>query len=86
MDTIKIRNRETQKIYDCFPQCVNLDGKYTLCYNIGIKGYNEWTNICCEYSNEAFNANYEVVKYSFAKRKYIPETEYKFWIDGENAN
>ena len=62
-NTMKIRDRKTDKIYECFTQSVSLDlGKtYVLRYNIGINGYNEWSNVCCEYSNEDFNNNYEVI-------------------------
>lgn len=62
-NTIRVKNRETDKIYDCFPQIIdlNFDGNYVLRYNIGINGYNEWTNICCIYDNDEFNATYEVM-------------------------
>lgn len=82
-NTIKIRNRKSGEIYDCFAQAVdlNFNGRYVLRYNIGINGYNEWTCVCCEYSNDEFNEKYEVVKWSKAKKEYIPKSEYKFWID-----
>ena len=62
-NSIKIKERKTGKVYDCFAQMVDLNynGKYTLLYNIGINGYNEWTNICCIYDNDEFNANYEAI-------------------------
>ena len=87
-NTIKVKNRETDKVYDCFPQIIDInnDGKYTLRYNLGINGYNEWINICCIYDNDEFNASYEVVKWSKAKHAYIPKKEYKFWIDNKEAN
>ena len=63
-DAVKVINRKTNEKYDCFAQIVelNFDGKYYLRYNIGINGYNEWTNVCCVYSSEDFNRDYEVIK------------------------
>lgn len=60
---IKVRDRKTGKIYDCFAQIVdvNFSGEYSLRYNIGINGYNSWTCICCIYDNDRFNENYEVI-------------------------
>ena len=29
------------------------------------KGYTEWTNICCIYDNNTFNANYEVLSENY---------------------
>lgn len=62
-NTMKIKDRETGKTYDCFTQAVDLTltGRYVLRYNIGINGYNEWTNVCCIYSNDEFNTWYEVI-------------------------
>lgn len=64
-EALKIRDRKTGDIYSCIPQIVdlNLNGKYELRYNIGINGYNEWSNICCVYDNEEFNSRYEVIEY-----------------------
>ena len=62
-NTIKIKDRKTGKIYDCFPQIVdiNFDGNYSLRYNIGINGYNEWSFIHAIYDNDEFNKKYEVI-------------------------
>lgn len=62
-NTMKVRDRETGKTYDCFLQSVdlNFNGKYIMRYNIGINGYTEWHNVCCIYSNEDFNNEYEVI-------------------------
>lgn len=62
-NTMKIRDRMTGKIYDCFPQSVDLnyDGRYVMRYNIGVNSLSCWTNVCCVYDNDEFNANYEVV-------------------------
>lgn len=40
-NAMKIKDRETGKIYDCFVQAVdlNFDGNYVMRYNIGINGY-----------------------------------------------
>ena len=62
-NTIKIKDRKTGKIYDCFAQIVdiNFNGKYSLRYNIGINGYNEWSFIHAIYDNDEFNKKYEVI-------------------------
>ena len=62
--TMKIRNRKTNEVLDCFTQAVQLNpykNEYVLCYNIGINGYNNWTFICAEYDNDTFNKNWEVI-------------------------
>lgn len=61
--TMKIRDKRTNEVYDCFTQSVdlNFDGKYVMRYNIGINGYKNWYNVCCVYSNDEFNNNYEVI-------------------------
>ena len=62
-NTIKIKDRKTGKIYDCLAQIVdiNFNGKYSLRYNIGINGYNEWNFIHAIYDNDEFNKKYEVI-------------------------
>ena len=62
-NTIKIKDRKTGKIYDCFPQMVdiNFNSEYSLRYNIGINGYNEWNFIHAIYDNDEFNKKYEVI-------------------------
>ena len=66
-NTMLIKDRRTGKKYECFTQSVDLnyDGKFVLRYNIGINGYTEWTNICCIYDNNTFNANYEVLSENY---------------------
>ncbi len=80
-------SRKTGKVYEAFTQGVNLnnDGGYVMRWNIGINGYNEWTCKECIYENDEFNNRYVVVKYSYSRKMWIPETEYKFWIDGKEA-
>lgn len=60
----KVKDRKTGKVYSCMPQMVELnhDGKYYLCYNIGIDGYTEWTFVHAIYDNDEFNATYEVIQ------------------------
>ena len=62
-NTIKVRDKKTGKIYDCFPQIVdvNFNNNYSLRYNIGINGYNEWNFIHAIYDNDEFNKKYEVI-------------------------
>ena len=62
-DAMRIRDKRTGKEYDCFPQMVDLNfrNEYVLRYNIGINGHHEWSNICCVYSNDEFNSDYEVI-------------------------
>ena len=45
---MKIKNRNTGKIYDCFTQAVdvNFDGNYVLRYNIGIENYQGFNKPC----------------------------------------
>lgn len=66
-NTMLIKDKRTGKKYECFTQSVDLnyDGKFVLRYNIGINGYTEWTNICCIYDNNEFNANYEVLSENY---------------------
>ena len=66
-NTMLIKDKRTGKKYECFTQSVDLnyDGKFVLRYNIGINGYTEWTNICCIYDNNTFNANYEVLSENY---------------------
>lgn len=67
---LQVKDRETGKIYDCIPQIVSLDisfdiysKEFVLRYNIGINGYQEWTNIECIYDNKEFNKKYIVLNY-----------------------
>lgn len=62
-DTMKVKNRETGKTYDCFTQSVDLNnnGNYVMRYNIGINGYTEWSFVHAIYDNETFNKMYEVI-------------------------
>ena len=66
-NTMLIKDKRTGKKYECFTQSVDLNyyGKFVLRYNIGINGYTEWTNICCIYDNNTFNANYEVLSENY---------------------
>ena len=66
-NTMLVKDKRTGKKYECFTQSVDLnyDGIYVLRYNIGINGYTEWTNICCIYDNNVFNANYEVLSENY---------------------
>lgn len=59
----RIKDKKTGKIYDCFPQIVdvNFNGVYRLRYNIGINGYTEWNFIHAIYDNDEFNEMYEVL-------------------------
>lgn len=61
---MKIKNRKTGKIYDCFTQAVdlNFNGKYVLRYVIGIENFQGFHNVCCEYDNDRFNDEYEVLE------------------------
>ena len=63
-NTTKIRDKITGENYECFPQMIELDydNKYYLRYNIGINGWQGWTNVCCVYDNNEFNERYEVIK------------------------
>ena len=63
MNSVRVRNRKTGKEYDCMPLMVDVNntGRYTLCYNIGIKGYNGWTFIHAIYDDDTFNDMYEVL-------------------------
>lgn len=72
-NTIKVKDNKSGKIYDAFTQGVelNFDGKYYTRWNIGINGYNEWTCICCVYSDAEFNETYTVVKWDKEKKQYI---------------
>ena len=60
---MKVKNRETEKIYDCIVQAVDVNhsGEYSLCYNIGIENYQGFNSIHCIYDNDAFNKMYEVI-------------------------
>ena len=60
----KVKNRKTEKTYDCIIQAVdvNHNGNYVLRYNIGIENYQGFNSIHCIYDNETFNAMYEVIK------------------------
>ena len=82
-DAMNVRERATGKIYSVFPQMddINCDGKFSLRYNIGINGHNEWTFICAIYDNKEFNEKYEVVKYQKSKGEWVPIREYRFWED-----
>lgn len=60
---MKVKDRKTEKIYDCIAQAVdvNYSGEYSLRYNIGIENYQGFNSIHCIYDNDTFNAMYEVV-------------------------
>lgn len=60
---LKVKERKTQKIFDCDVEAVDLNnnGKYVMRYNIGINGHSEWSFIHAIYDNDAFNERYEVI-------------------------
>ena len=60
---MKVKDRKTEKIYDCIAQAVDINfcGKYSLRYNIGIENYQGFHSIHCIYDNETFNKMYEVI-------------------------
>ena len=60
----KVKKINTNEIYDCYVQSVelNFDGKYYLRYVIGIKNYQGFHWIHCIYSNDEFNATYKVIE------------------------
>ena len=62
---LKVKNRETGRIYTAIPQAVDLNcnNVWTLRYTIVIQGYTENTFIHCIYDNDKFNAEYEVLGY-----------------------
>ena len=61
---MKVKDKKTNKLYDCIVQSVelNFDGNYYMRYNIGIQNYQGFHNIHCIYNNEEFNKTYEVIK------------------------
>lgn len=61
---MKVRNKETNKTYDCIVQAVDLNfsGHYYMRYNIGIENYQGFHSIHCIYDNEEFNKTYEVIE------------------------
>lgn len=63
-----VEKRETGERYDAFVQAVQISPfieNFTMRWNIGINGHNEWSNICCIYDNNEFNETYKVIKYVF---------------------
>ena len=62
---LKVKNRETGRIYTAIPQAVdlNFNGVWVLRYTIVIQGYVENSFIHCIYDNDEFNSMYEVLGY-----------------------
>ena len=60
---MRIKNRNSGRIYDCFTQAVdvNFDGNYILRYNIGIENYLGFNSVYFIYDNDTFNKMFEVI-------------------------
>ena len=60
---MRIKNRNSGRIYDCFTQAVdvNFDGNYILRYNIGIENYQGFNSVYFIYDNDTFNKMFEVI-------------------------
>lgn len=59
----RVKNKKTGNVYDCFAEMVDLNcnGHYILRFNIGTINYQGWHNWRCEYDNDKFNKDYEII-------------------------